>query len=145
MIPAVDELSKGCLGPFCPPAALSCFGSTREAELSAAGIHTNPFGCMECCVSRQKESKIRLLHVSRGSEKQMDVALRRPNCGATGESGMKQRGQDSAFEIRGQWNGKPVQMCNSCMSGLMVGVLGVRAIGPELRARMQESWKGSFG
>lgn len=75
----------------------------------------------------------------------MGVALRCPTCGATGESGMKQLGQDSAFEIRGQWKGKPVRMCNSCGNGLMLGLFGAKRIDNVLWTRMQQSWDQNFG
>lgn len=58
---------------------------------------------------------------------------------------MSQLGQDPAFDIRGQWKGKPVRMCNSWMAGLTVGVFGTRPIDPDLWARMQESWRRNFG
>ena len=58
---------------------------------------------------------------------------------------MAQLGHDAAFEIRGQWQGKPVRKCNACGSGLTVGVFGAKRIDDGLWARMQDSWNRNFG
>lgn len=58
---------------------------------------------------------------------------------------MARLGQEAAFEIRGQWKGKPVRMCNACGSGLTLGLMGAKRIEDALWAQMQASWKRNFG
>ena len=75
----------------------------------------------------------------------MSKQIRCPSCGASGTDGMSQLGEKVAFEIRGQWKGKPVRMCNACGAGLTIGVFGAKRINDALWSRMQASWKRNFG
>lgn len=75
----------------------------------------------------------------------MTKQLKCPACGAIGESGMAALGQNAAFEIRGQWQGKPVRMCNGCGSGFTVGIFGNKRIDDVQWGRMKALWGQNFG
>lgn len=75
----------------------------------------------------------------------MDVVAKRikcPACGARGEVG-----DDVTFEIRGQFQGRAVQKCLGCGSGIFVKPpLGRTEVIPaDLWRKMQERWVEEFG
>lgn len=78
----------------------------------------------------------------------MPRELKCPVCGNTG--GATTDGQ-SAFEVRGQFQGKAVRRCNECGAGLAIGLMSgglfgrPRVIPDELWQRMQASWNRAFG
>jgi len=75
----------------------------------------------------------------------MSKQLRCPRCATTGQAGMSALGQKVAFEIRGQWQGKPVRMCNTCGSGFTVGIFGTKQIDDYQWERMKVVWDQNFG
>lgn len=71
-----------------------------------------------------------------------------PVCGNRGEASIDEK---SAFEVRGQFQGKAVRKCNNCEAGLFLGpfsgvVFGKPKVIPsDLWKRMEETWKREFG
>ena len=65
-----------------------------------------------------------------------------PKCGNYGEARVDNKG---AFEVRGQYEGKPVRKCSKCGSGIYLGMLGkAKLIPTELWKRMEELWNKEF-
>jgi hypothetical protein len=58
---------------------------------------------------------------------------------------MSALGDRAAFEIRGQWQGKPVRMCNACGSGFTVSIFGAKQIDDQQWDRMKMVWNQNFG
>lgn len=75
-------------------------------------------------------------------DESMAKRIKCPACGARGEIG-----DDITFEIRGRFQGRAVQRCLSCGSGIFVKPpLGrVEVIPHDLWTQMQERWDEEFG
>jgi len=71
-----------------------------------------------------------------------------PVCGNSGEASID---EGSAFEVRGQFQGKAVRKCNKCGAGLFIGLFSgglfgkPKLIPDDFWARMKETWEREFG
>lgn len=71
-----------------------------------------------------------------------------PKCGNQGKADIDDK---SAFEVRGQFQGKPVRKCKKCGTGIFLGAFsGVffgkpKIIPPDTWEKMEETWKREFG
>jgi transcriptional regulator NrdR family protein len=66
--------------------------------------------------------------------------IRCPTCGSQAAAS-----DESKFDVRGAFQGKPVRRCRACGTGLFIRFAGrPQVIDDELWARMQGSWAKSF-
>ena len=72
--------------------------------------------------------------------------IRCPRCGNEGTAGSARLGEDAAFDIRGQFEGKAIRKCNGCGAGLAIGLFaGPRVIPPEGWEILDRHWRSRFG
>ena len=69
--------------------------------------------------------------------------IRCPSCGNEGEATIDESG---AFEVRGQFEGRPIRKCRKCGVGLVFGIFGSPKLIPvKVWNKLEKMWEEEFG